>query len=185
MEQETDPRWVRFLSSGYGLGGFPLVLKDMLKAGGVTSEPMYEGYCWLGLSPAKGMVSISMDPCVPEFLGVAVAASDFSKSEVIQTTARLALRQVGAQLAYVLAGTPYRLLPRQMGMFRPVHVDWELYRYHVENEPDPRLQLAYRCLQTQDQELQRYEGHQRTNNDLRRAYQLKIDELRAQLKELY
>src|SRR5579883_1874097 len=119
MEPETDTRWVRFLSSGYGPGGFPLLLKEMLTAGGVTSEPMYEGYCWFGLSPAKGMVSISMDPRVPAFLRVAVAASDFSKSEVIQTTARLALRQVGAQLAYVLAGTPYRLLPRQMGMFRP------------------------------------------------------------------
>ena len=99
MEPETDSRWVRFLSSGYGLGGFPQL-------------PMYEGYCWLSLSPAKGMVSISMDPRVPAFHGVAVVASDFSKSEVIQTTARLALRQVGAQLAYVLAGTPYRLLPR-------------------------------------------------------------------------
>ena len=72
-----------------------------------------------------------------------------------------------------------------MGMFRPAHVDWELYRCRVGSEPDPRLRLAYRCLQTQDLELQRYEGHQRTNSDLRRAYQLEIDELRAQLKELY
>ena len=45
MEPKTDTRWVRFLSSGYGLGGFPQLLKEMLTAGGVTSEPMYEGYC--------------------------------------------------------------------------------------------------------------------------------------------
>jgi hypothetical protein len=149
--------WIPLESDGKWAGGFCHLLRECLETAGVeTYRVCYKGRTMgpLGQSSTFLIVTVQVDPQVPEFKGVKVHYFESSTMEVHQVCAHRALKEVCVQLGEKLKDTPFSILP--MTVYDPSR--WDTYDhtqyFEVTTEvEDKKLHMANRCILAQDQEL--------------------------------
>jgi hypothetical protein len=138
-------------------GGFYHLLRECLETAGVEVDQVcYKGRTMgpLDQSSTYLMVTVRVDPRVPEFKGVKVHCFESSTMEAHQVCARRALKEVCNQLGEKLKDNPFSILP--MTDYGPSC--WDTYDhvkyFEVTTEvEDEKLHMANRCILAQDQAL--------------------------------
>jgi hypothetical protein len=93
----AEEAWIPLESDGKWAGGFCHLLRECLESAGVgTDRVSYEGRTMRPLDQSATflIVTVPVDPQVPEFKGVKVHCFESSTMEAHQTCARLRTRSV-------------------------------------------------------------------------------------------
>jgi hypothetical protein len=149
--------WIPLELDGKWAGGFCHHLRECLETAGVkTDQVCYEGRTMgpLDQSSTFLMVTVPVDPRVPEFKGIKVHCFESSTMEAHQVCARRALKEVCVQLGEKLKDTPFGILPTRV--YDLSH--WGTYDhaqyFEVTTEvEDKKFHMANCCILAQDQAL--------------------------------
>jgi hypothetical protein len=121
-----------------------------------TDRVCYEGRTMgpLDQSSTFLMVTVPVDPRVPEFKGIQVHCFESSTMEAHQVCVHRALKEVCVQLGEKLKDTPFSVLPTRVYNLSC----WETYDhaqyFEVTTEvEDKKLHMANWCILAQDQAL--------------------------------
>jgi hypothetical protein len=153
----AEEAWIPLESDDKWAGGFCHLLRECLESTRVETDWVsYEGRTmgWLDQSATFLIVTVPVDPRVPEFKGIKVHCFESSTMEAHQVCARRALNEVCIQLGEKLKDIPFSVLPTRV--YDPSH--WDTYDhaqyFEVTSEvEDKKMHMANRCILAQDQAL--------------------------------
>jgi hypothetical protein len=151
----AEQPWIPLESHGKWAGGFCHLLRECLETAGVETDRVSYEWNAMGLRDQTStflIVTVPVDPQVPEFKGVKVHSFESSTMEAHQVCACRALKEVCVQLAQKLKDTPFSIL--STAVYDPSRWDTSDHAKYFEVttvEEDKKLHMENRCILAQDQ----------------------------------